>query len=78
MLQQTGAAIGLIALWLLSDAITKQPVARGAAWLTIVGSVLMIPSIVLVMEWHRWTEVTAGLRCAIYRLGRCGCFVAAG
>ncbi len=60
VLQQTGAAIGLIALWLLSDAITKQPVARVLLWLTIVGSVLMIPSIVLVMEWHRWTEVTLG------------------
>lgn len=60
VLQQTGAAIGLVALWLLSDAITKQPVARVLLWLTIVGAVLMLPSLALVLEWHRWTEAALG------------------
>jgi BT1 family len=61
LLQQTGAAIGLVALWLLSDAVTKQPVERVLLWLTVVGSALMLPNLVLAFEWHRWTEAAFGL-----------------
>jgi hypothetical protein len=37
ILQQTGAALGLAAAWLLSDAITRQPITRVLLWLTIIG-----------------------------------------
>jgi MFS family permease len=60
ILQQTGAAIGLAALWLLSNLITKQPVERILLWLTILGAILMLPNVALVFEWHRWTEDALG------------------
>jgi hypothetical protein len=60
LLQQTGAAIGLVALWLLSDAVTKQPVERVLLWLTLLGAALMPPNLVLTFERHRWTEATFG------------------
>jgi MFS family permease len=60
LLQQTGAAIGLVSLWLLSDMVTKQPVERILLWLTLAGAVLMIPNLALVFEWHRWTQETFG------------------
>ncbi len=61
VLQQTGAAIGLVALWLLSDAVTKQPIERVLLWLTLLGAVLMLPNLALAFEWHRWTEAEFGL-----------------
>ncbi len=61
VLQQTGAAIGLVALWLLSDAVTKQPVERVLLWLTLAGAVLMLPNLALAFEWHRWTEAAFGI-----------------
>jgi hypothetical protein len=60
VLQQTGAAIGLAALWLMSDAVTKQPVERVLLWLTLAGALLMLPNLALVFEWHRWTSETFG------------------
>jgi MFS family permease len=61
VLQQTGAALGLAAAWLLSDAITRQPVARVLLWLTIAGGILGIPALMLVMGLHEWTERAFGL-----------------
>jgi hypothetical protein len=61
ILQQTGAAIGLAALWLLSDLVTKKPVERILLWLTVLGAILMLPNVALVFEWHRWTEEAFGL-----------------
>ena len=60
VLAQIGAAVGLAAAWLLSDAVTRQPVTRVLLWLTILGAVLAIPSIVLVHEGHLWTERVLG------------------
>lgn len=59
-LGQIGAAIALVATWLLSDAITRQPVARVLLWLTIIGAVLSIPTLALVMGLHEWTERVLG------------------
>lgn len=56
ILQQTGAALGLAAAWLLSDAITRQPITRVLLWLTIIGGVLSLPTIALVTGVHEWTE----------------------
>lgn len=60
VLQQIGAGIGLVAAWLLSDSITRQPVARVMLWLTILAAVLAIPNLVLVHELHHWTEQVFG------------------
>jgi hypothetical protein len=61
VLQQTGAALGLAAAWLLSDAITRQPVTRVLLWLTIVGAVFSLPTIMLVLGIHEWTERMFGI-----------------
>ncbi|OYW55363.1 MAG: hypothetical protein B7Y80_13765 [Hyphomicrobium sp. 32-62-53] len=60
ILGQIGAAIALIAAWLLSDAITRLPVARVLLWLTILGGVLSIPNVLLVYRVDLWTEATFG------------------
>lgn len=60
ILQQTGAALGLAAAWLLSDAITRQPITRVLLWLTIIGGILSLPTIALVMGAHEWTERVFG------------------
>ena len=61
VLSQTGAALGLAAAWLLSDAVTRQPVARVLLWLTIAGTIFGIPSLMLVFGVHEWTERVFGL-----------------
>ncbi|HEX7072743.1 MAG TPA: hypothetical protein VF226_01780 [Hyphomicrobiaceae bacterium] len=61
VLQQIGAGIGLVSAWLLSDTITRQPVARVMLWLTILGAVLAIPNLLLVYEVHHWTERVLGI-----------------
>lgn len=61
VLQQTGALIGLAAAWLLSDAVTRQPVQRVLLWLTILGGILAIPNLALVYDLQRWTEPLLGL-----------------
>lgn len=61
VLQQIGAGIGLVSAWLLSDTITRQPVARVMLWLTILGAVLAIPNLLLVYEVHHWTEPVLGI-----------------
>ena len=61
VLQQISAGIGLLAAWLLSDSITRQPVARVMLWLTIAAAVLAIPTIILVHELHHWTTEVLGI-----------------
>ena len=60
VLQQIGAAIGFVSAWLFSDSITRQPIARVMLWLTILGTVLAIPNLLLVHEVHHWTEQVLG------------------
>lgn len=60
-LAQIGAGIGLAATWLLSDSITRQPVARVLLWLTLLGGVLTLPSLALVLRLDLWTEANLGL-----------------
>lgn len=60
VLGQIGAAIALIAAWLLSDAITRVPVARVLLWLTILGGLLSFPTLLLVYRADLWTEATFG------------------
>jgi MFS family permease len=60
ILAQTGAALGLAAAWLLSDAVTRQPITRVLLWLTIIGAVLSLPTIALVTGVHEWTDRVLG------------------
>ncbi len=59
-LGQIGAAIALVATWLFADAITRQPVARVLLWLTVLGSVLSVPGLLLAFDVHLWTERVLG------------------
>ena len=61
VLQQTGAGIAVIGAWLLSDLITRQPVARVLLWLTVVGGILSLPTLVLVFQLHHVTERLFGI-----------------
>jgi len=61
ILQQTGAAIAVLGAWLLSDVITRHPVPRVLLWLTVLGGVLSLPTLVLVFELHHTTERLFGV-----------------
>ena len=61
ILNQTGAIISILALWLLSRQITQYSIARTLFWITIVGAMLSLPSIGLIYGLHLWTEQTFGL-----------------
>lgn len=60
VLSQIGAAIALIAAWLLSDAITRVPVARVLLWLTLLGGLLSIPTLLLIYRADVWTAEHLG------------------
>lgn len=59
LLNEIGALLGLLAAWFLSDAITRQPVARVLLWLTIAGTILAVPNLILVNEAYGWTGLDA-------------------
>ncbi|MGI9381702.1 MAG: hypothetical protein ACR2PO_00985 [Methyloligellaceae bacterium] len=59
-LAQIGAGLGMLGIWLLSDTITRRPVAQVLLWLTVIMTVLSLPNIVLVYNLHEWTEATLG------------------
>jgi len=60
VLGQIGTLVGLVALWLLSDAITRQSITKVLLWLTIIGTILMLPNLALVHRLDAWTEATLG------------------
>jgi hypothetical protein len=59
-LAQIGAGLSLVAAWLLSDAITRQPVTRVLLWLVIAGFILALPGLGLTLGLHTWTEAMFG------------------
>jgi hypothetical protein len=59
-LAQIGAGLSLAGAWLFSDIITRKPIAQVLLWLTIVGTVLSLPSIGLALRVDQWTEVNFG------------------
>jgi hypothetical protein len=61
VLQQLGAAIAIVAAWLLSDVITRKPAATVLLWLTVLGTILTLPSLALVFELHHVTERLFGV-----------------
>ncbi len=54
-LAQIGAGLSLAGAWLFSDLITRKPIAQVLLWLTIIGTVLSLPSIALALRWDEWT-----------------------
>ena len=60
-LAQIGAGLAMAGMWLLSDVVTRKPVAFTLLWLTIVGTVLSAPNLVLVYGLHEWTEQAWGI-----------------
>jgi MFS family permease len=59
-LAQIGAGLSLAGAWLFSDVITRKPIPQVLLWLTIVGTVLSLPSIGLALRLDQWTELTFG------------------
>jgi len=59
-LAQVGAGLSMLGIWLLSDTITRRPIAQTLFWLTLIGAVLSLPNVVLVYELHHWTERVLG------------------
>jgi BT1 family len=61
VLQLTGTAIGLAAMWLLSDSVVRRPVRRVLLWLTLIAALLWLPSLLLVHGVHEWTQPALGI-----------------
>jgi len=61
VLGQIGTAVGLASLWLLADFITRKPVAQVLLWLTVLGTALSLPMLVLVFQWYKITEALFGI-----------------
>ena len=59
-LAQIGAGLSLAGAWLFSDVITRQPIAKVLLWLTIIGTVLSLPTIGLALRWDEWTMAMFG------------------
>ena len=59
-LAQIGAGLSLAGAWLFSDVITRQPIAKVLLWLTVVGTVLSLPTIALALRWDEWTMAMFG------------------
>jgi hypothetical protein len=60
-LAQIGTLFALAGMWLFSDAITRQHVARVLLWLTIINTLLSLPNLALVFRLHEWTERHLGV-----------------
>ena len=52
VLGQIAAGVAIVALWFLSDAVTRRPVAQVLLWLTVLGSILSLPLLILVFQWY--------------------------
>ena len=61
ILGQIGAGVGMVTLWMLSDYITRKPVAQVLLWITIISGILALPSLLLVFQLHTVTEQLIGL-----------------
>lgn len=59
-LNQIGAALALLGMWLFSDAITRRPVAQVLLWLTVITTILSLPAFGLTLGLADWTERVFG------------------
>ena len=58
VLGQIGAGVAIAALWFLSDLITRRPVAQVLLWLTVLGTVMSLPMLLLVFQWYKLIGVS--------------------
>ena len=56
VLRQTGALLGLVGLWLFAKQLTEYSAAKTLLFITIVGTLLSLPSVGLYHGLHEWTE----------------------
>jgi len=59
VLGQIGAGVAIAASWMLSDAVTRRPAAQVLLWLTILGTVLSLPSLLLVFQLYQQIGIGA-------------------
>ena len=59
-LNQIGAGLALLGMWLFSDAITRRPVAVVLLWLTVIITLLSLPGLGLTLGLSEWTERVFG------------------
>jgi hypothetical protein len=52
--------LSLAGAWLFSDVITRQPIPKVLLWLTIIGTILSLPTLALALRWDEWTEQMFG------------------
>ena len=58
--RRSARGFSLAGAWLFSDVITRQPIAKVLLWLTILGTILTLPSLALALRWDEWTEQMFG------------------
>ena len=61
VLGQIGAGVAIVAAWMFSDVVTRKPVAQVLLWLTILGTILSLPSLLLVFQLYQTTEQLVGV-----------------
>ncbi len=61
VLGQIGAGVAIVAAWMFSDIVTRKPVAQVLLWITILATVLSLPSLLLVFQVHTYTEQVFGV-----------------
>ena len=61
VLGQIGAGVAIVAAWMLSDLVTRRPVAQVLLWITILSTILSLPSLLLVFQAHHYTEQLFGI-----------------
>ena len=61
VLAQIGSGVAIVTLWMLSDVVTRKPVAQVLLWITILGTILSLPSLLLVFQLHQVTEQLFGV-----------------
>ncbi len=59
-LNQIGAGLALLGMWLFSDAITRRPVPTVLLWLTVITTLLSLPSLGLTLGLSEWTQRVFG------------------
>lgn len=59
-LAQIGALLALVGTWIFSDAITGRPIPVVLFWLTIIATLLSLPSLALTLGINEWTEAAFG------------------
>ncbi len=61
VLGQIGAGVAIVAAWMLSEAVTRRPVAQVLLWLTLLGAVLSLPTLMLVFQLYTTTQELFGI-----------------